>query len=116
MTIGNNIKTVRELQNYTQDYVAEKLGITQSAYSKIERDEVDITFSKLQKICEVLSVSLADIINLEAKNIIANNKFDNNSAVWNHITNYSIDAKLEDLYREHIELLKDKIKRLESKE
>lgn len=115
MTIGNNIKTVRELQNFTQDYVAEKLGITQSAYSKIERDEVDITFSKLQKICEVLSVNLSDIINLEAKNIIANNKFDNNSAVWNNVTNYSIDGKLEELYREHIELLKEKIRNLEGK-
>ena len=37
--IGTRIKNLREKKNYTQDYLAQKLGITQKAYSKIEANQ-----------------------------------------------------------------------------
>lgn len=38
--VASNIRKIRELRNYTQDYLAAKLGISQNAYSKIELDTV----------------------------------------------------------------------------
>ncbi|MDR3694839.1 helix-turn-helix transcriptional regulator [Mucilaginibacter sp.] len=35
-TIVSNIRKIREFRNYTQDYLAAKLQISQNAYSKIE--------------------------------------------------------------------------------
>ena len=56
--IGTKIKNIRELRNYTQDYMAEKLGITQAGYSKIERGETDVTYSKkLFKITNRLNIT-----------------------------------------------------------
>jgi transcriptional regulator with XRE-family HTH domain len=35
MKLGKNIKKLRELKNYTQQYLADELGISLSAYGKI---------------------------------------------------------------------------------
>ena len=59
MTIGNTIKKLREENNLTQEYMADRLGIQQSTYSKIERDEIDVSISKIQKIAHVFNVSLS---------------------------------------------------------
>ena len=38
MTIGNRISTLRKQMKYSQEYVAEKLGISRQAVSKWEKD------------------------------------------------------------------------------
>ena len=37
--IGQKVKELREKRNYTQEYMAEQLGITQGSYSKIEQNK-----------------------------------------------------------------------------
>lgn len=60
MIIGHKIKNIRELKNLTQEYMAERLDISQSAYSKLEK-ESNISDEKLQQIAEVLEVKPEDI-------------------------------------------------------
>lgn len=43
MTVGSNIKKLRELKNFTQQYMADSLNMSDGGYSKIERDETDIS-------------------------------------------------------------------------
>ena len=62
MLVGQKIKKLRELRNLTQEYMSEKLGMTQSGYSKIESGEVDIPFTKLEQISKVLDMKPEDII------------------------------------------------------
>ncbi len=57
-----NIRRTRENRNYTQDYLAAKLGISQNAYSKIELGYSNITLSRLVEISEILEVDLVDLI------------------------------------------------------
>lgn len=59
--IGNNIKNIRELKNLTQEFVAEKLDISQSAYSRLEKGEIKISKEKLVQIAEILEVKPEDI-------------------------------------------------------
>lgn len=63
--INDNIKSIRELRSYTQEYMAFKLGITQAGYSKIERDACKINFDRLEEIAAVLDVSLQSIISFD---------------------------------------------------
>jgi transcriptional regulator with XRE-family HTH domain len=50
------IKLIRSLKSWTQEEVANKLGITTHSYAKIERGETDVNFSRLQQIvCQVNS-------------------------------------------------------------
>ena len=69
-TIVSNIRKIREFRNYTQDYLAAKLQISQNAYSKIELGYSSITLNRLVKIAELLEIELADIISTDIDEII----------------------------------------------
>ncbi|HZY36588.1 MAG TPA: helix-turn-helix transcriptional regulator [Mucilaginibacter sp.] len=65
-----NIRKIREFKNYTQDYLAVKLHISQNAYSKIELGYSSITLVRLLQIAEILEVDLADLIDTESDDLL----------------------------------------------
>ena len=65
-----NIRKVREYRNYTQDYLAAKLEISQNAYSKIELGYSSITLSRLINIAEILEVDIVDLISTDCERLI----------------------------------------------
>jgi transcriptional regulator with XRE-family HTH domain len=58
MEIGNLIKFWRETRNYTETYMASQLGISQSAYSKLEKGKIKIDAERLFRISVILEVSI----------------------------------------------------------
>jgi transcriptional regulator with XRE-family HTH domain len=63
--VAANIRQIREHRNYTQEYLAAKLKISQNAYSKIELGYTKITVDRLFHIADILEVDAIDIINSE---------------------------------------------------
>ena len=63
--IAANIRNKREYRNYTQEYLAAKLEISQNAYSKIELGYTKITVERLFQIAEVLGFSAEELIDVE---------------------------------------------------
>jgi transcriptional regulator with XRE-family HTH domain len=59
-TIGQKIRRIRNSKDLTQDNMAYELGITKSAYSKIERGETSITINRLYEIANILEVDITD--------------------------------------------------------
>jgi len=72
MDIGKNLQVIRELNNYTQAYMAERLGISQKSYSNLERAKNDITIDVLLKIADIHQISLAKMLELSTENILNN--------------------------------------------
>jgi transcriptional regulator with XRE-family HTH domain len=106
LTIGKKIKLLRELKGFKQDYIAEQLGMTQNGYGKIERDETDIPYSRLESIAKVFEVSVSDLINLNQQKIhysITNN----NSQIENVI------SKVEHLYNSEHQRIETRLTKLE---
>ena len=64
-TVAVNIRKIREAKDYTQDYLAIKLAISQNAYSKIELGYTKITVERLFQIAQILEVNPVDLINFE---------------------------------------------------
>ena len=62
LQLGQKIKKLRELKNFTQSHIASELGITQSAYSKMEHGETEVSYSKLTKIAEVFGMAPEEIM------------------------------------------------------
>lgn len=56
-SIGEKIRIRRLLKNYSQEYMAFMLEISQAAYSNLERDETELTIKRVYEIAEVLEVS-----------------------------------------------------------
>jgi transcriptional regulator with XRE-family HTH domain len=61
-TVGNRIRIQRTIKNYSQEYMGFMLEISQPAYSKIERDETEITLMRIYDIAEVLDVEPLSLI------------------------------------------------------
>lgn len=63
--VAGNIRKTREFRNYTQDYLAAKLGISQNAYSKIELGYSRLTLERLFQISTVLEVEVMQLISFD---------------------------------------------------
>ncbi len=63
--IGHNIRMLRELRNYTQEYMAHSIGISRQSYSRLEQAEDTQTVHVLQKIAGVLNITIFDILTFE---------------------------------------------------
>lgn len=122
--IGNNIKNIRELKNLTQEFVAEKLDISQSAYSRLEKGEIKISKEKLVQIADVLEVKPEDIKefdsqkyfnsvgNIEGDNSGSNNNSYNDSIIIESDTE-EIDL-IKKLYEDKITLLEKLLSKSET--
>lgn len=108
MIVGSKIKKVRELRNYTQEHLADRLGMSQTGYSKIERGETDVPFSKLTQIAEVLDVKLEDLITFDENNVFNNSTL--HYCAFDHGSVYNqLPEKLQQLYEDKIKLLEEQV-------
>lgn len=56
------IKETRTLKGFSQQYMADQLNISQMAYSKIERNKTQLNWEKLNKLAEILSINIWDLV------------------------------------------------------
>jgi transcriptional regulator with XRE-family HTH domain len=66
--IGTRIRKIREEQGLKQEYIAAEMGITQSDYGRLEKDDNRLTATKLIKISEILNVSVSTLFGDKAAN------------------------------------------------
>lgn len=124
-TVSDRLKKYRLERNYSQDYLAKKLGITQKAYSKIENNETKLNVEVLQMVSEILDLPIESFFKNAKQPIL--NDFSSRTGGDNVVyKNNSID-KIEDLYSQilrskdevimskinEIDTLKNTIQRLE---
>ena len=64
-SVGKNIRTIRHQRGWSQEDVANRLGISIPAFSKIETGVTDVNLSRLEQIAEVFSVPLASLLATE---------------------------------------------------
>ncbi len=48
MTLGDKIRKFRQLKDYSQESMAIALGLSVTGYAKIERNETNVTVSRLE--------------------------------------------------------------------
>lgn len=110
MEIGNKIKKLRELRNFTQEFMAQNLEMTTSGYGKIERNETEVSYQKLEKIAEVLGLKIEDIINFNEQVVF--HQLHNNYATAGYIINQTMNDKERSLYEQIIAQQKEEIDNL----
>ena len=65
MDVTGKIRKLRNEKGYAQEYMAHRLGMSQNGYSKLERGAIQLTWSKLEKIAEVLDIPVLEIIQFD---------------------------------------------------
>ena len=115
----STIKILREVNNYTQEFVAEDiLGISQNTYSRLEQNPNKITAEQAQKLSELYKVSIANLLSETTpvitfkENTVSNNTNAVNGYIQNNTNQNShneltlIKEELDYLRKHNIELLK----------
>ncbi|MDR2026027.1 MAG: helix-turn-helix domain-containing protein [Prevotellaceae bacterium] len=80
--IGTNIRVTRVSKGLNQESIANELGISITAYSKIERGKTNPSILRLYQIAKCLDVSVFDFLtepdfNLASNNIVPNLEVEN---------------------------------------
>jgi transcriptional regulator with XRE-family HTH domain len=110
MELGVKIKKIRESKNYTQEYMSNKLNISQNTYSKIETGGIKLTVDRLKQISDVLDVTVEDILNNETQTFNFHNS--NIDKFYGYIETLHEDNK--ELLQTTIKLLNEQITYLKS--
>jgi transcriptional regulator with XRE-family HTH domain len=89
MSIGKKIKQLRELRNFTQTYMAERLILSLGGYSKIERDETELTLARIKQIAAIFEMDYIKLITFDKSLVfnITNNHNGYGGLVHNHQNN-----------------------------
>ncbi|RYZ25721.1 MAG: XRE family transcriptional regulator [Chitinophagaceae bacterium] len=111
--LGRKIERMRELRGMKQETLAQALGITQQAVSKMEGSE-QIDPERLEKVAGVLGVSVEAIRNFSEEALFnnINNVFHDHSALVNYQFN-PID-KIVELYERLLKSEQEKVEMLQS--
>jgi transcriptional regulator with XRE-family HTH domain len=111
--LGQNIRKLRELRNFTQQYMAEKLEMTQGNYARIENEEIHLSEERLLKISGLLGYSTEFIIQFDVEKIhdLVSEKRDNPSK---DVFQFQISPELKQLYESRINSLESYVSELKN--
>lgn len=105
--VGQKIKKLRELRNYTQAYMAIELDMTQQGYSKIEK-EGRLSVAQLDQIADILKVDSAYILNFNEEQLIKQN-YDNPVGLLSSTIERNMPHNDSKFYAEMIMLLRKEV-------
>jgi transcriptional regulator with XRE-family HTH domain len=100
------LKQLRELKNYTQEYVATQLGLTTRAYSKIESGETQLTINRLNEIATILGVDPIEALGFDHQNIFNNYGTQEGNIAVSQVL---MPEKLIEQYEKRIEQLESEV-------
>jgi len=102
----SKIKKCREHKGMSQEQLAERLNVSQSAYAKIEGGKRRIEAGLLFKIAEELDEKVEHFLDDSFTYIQnGNNEFKDNSALHQN----NLNSTPKEIYEEHIKLLREEI-------
>lgn len=70
MNLNETIRDLREKNQWSQETMAELIGMSKNGYAKIERGETKITFDRLKQIAEAFEMDILELIKMGDKNFI----------------------------------------------
>ena len=68
-SVGSNIRTLRHQRGWSQEDVANRLGISIPAFSKIETGVTDINLSRLEQIANIYEINVVNLLSLDVQDV-----------------------------------------------
>ena len=80
MKLGDKIRTIRKMKGLSQENVAAMVGISNTAFAKIEREETNPSQNRVQQIAEAFKMSKAELENFGENGVFYLNESNNNNS------------------------------------
>jgi transcriptional regulator with XRE-family HTH domain len=61
-TISEKIRSLRQLRGFSQQNMADSLGVSVNAYSKIECGDTDVSWSRLEQVAKVFEIPPSELV------------------------------------------------------
>ncbi len=111
MKVCDKIKFMRHVKGFSQEQMAEKLGLSLNGYANIERGETNPPLQRIEQIADVFEIDFMELMSFGEKNVIClgneNNNNISNINSSNQLTHELEKAHLEIAYlKEIIALMK----------
>lgn len=87
MPLHDNIRKFREQKQWSQEYMAEQLGLSKNGYAKIERGESRPSLDRLEQITAVFGISMIDLFSDERQSICLISENSQHSSNYYHSDN-----------------------------
>ena len=100
MKVNDKVRMMRELRDWSQEEMAEKMQMSTNTYARFERGETRLDLSKLQRIAAIFQLDVVDLIANEKQNLF----FQIGDENQQHNTNYNNSSA--DILNAEIEKLK----------
>lgn len=65
MKTNEKLRQLREIQNWSQEEMAEKMQMSASGYAKLERGDNSLNIERLEQIAQIFNVDIADLTSQE---------------------------------------------------
>ena len=103
-----NIEKIRKDKDYSHEYMAFQIGISQAAYSKLINNRTKLTVERLYQIAEILEVKVTQLLDIESQiNFTQNNK---DNSVGYLQKEYNLYQENRSQYEKIIELYEARLK------
>lgn len=97
MDVHDKIRTMRQINQWTQEDMADKLNISVNGYAKLENGKTKLNLEKLQKIAQIFNIDLIELISSKERTFIGLIG-DNNHNISNYLgTNEELALENEKL-------------------
>ena len=118
MSVNEKVRLFRELNQWSQEEMAERMNMSVAGYAKIERGETNISLHKLKQIASVLQIDLLDLLSTHDSGVIlVGGENNQNHFRNNYYGNQAAELEVEKLKLElkhKDELLKQRENELET--
>ncbi len=74
--LPKRIKLLREIHNYTQEFIAEELGMSQTGYGNLERGVSIISLDKIEIFCKIYKINIDEFFEFDLTTIMKNKKIE----------------------------------------
>lgn len=103
--IGKKLRTYRAEKGYTQEKIADMLGIPQATYSNLENNKGKVDLKLLEKVANVFEIDVVDL--LKSDSLVFYNQ--DNSGGQNGLIVNQLSEKIIEQYECRISELKETI-------
>lgn len=70
MELHKKIRVMREINQWSQEKMAEKLTMSTNGYDKIERGQTKLSLDKLEQIAQIFHIDVVELIAAKGKHLI----------------------------------------------
>lgn len=90
MKTQDKIRAIRTQQKLSQEQMAERLGLTSQAYSKIESGKTKLSLERIEQIAHILNIDVTELINHHDNSVflLINENFTNKNSLNNGVIVY----------------------------